>query len=522
MQTDVETASQGNSHSTDPVDRLKDALAKREIDRAVGAWKDVSPDHPRYQGARLLLAESLLGASPAYARGLLVEAVAYNPNSTKALQLLARAHEIVGDLDGLAVARRRLETLDQPTPGSAGSSPEAKSPPDMVRGGGNAQTKAAVDDPKPASVKETRLARIFLLGAKPSFLSDPSYSIAQRLKATGENSGNQIIAHGLLSTLRYETVSWDPKLTPKEVSENYDVIVIAAANFLFPGFDFAYMADFIEATTLPCVMVGLGAQSNDFSMNIPLQPGTRRLVEIVSERSALIGVRGYYTASFLSSLGIKNVQVVGCPSYYMTCKPELTFKPKVSRLEHVAINGSRDVIRHTFDADKMRSTVRALVSEAVKNNYDFVAQTEIDEMICAEATDPEIAESAYRAVEYFYRGVADDSELRKWVGRNIYTFWNVFDWLNGMRRYDFVIGTRFHGAIAALQSGTPAFVICHDSRTLEMCQFMEIPHINLPEVVQIDISSIYETLELASLDRRHQELFSKYIDFLRENNLSPR
>jgi Polysaccharide pyruvyl transferase len=44
-----------------------------------------------------------------------------------------------------------------------------------------------------------------------------------------------------------------------------------------------------------------------------------------------------------------------------------------------------------------------------------------------------------------------------------------------LQRFDFVVGTRFHGAMLALQAGVPAAVIAHDSRTYEMCTTMGVP-----------------------------------------------
>src|SRR5689334_944636 len=150
--------------------------------------------------------------------------------------------------------------------------------------------------------------RAFLLGATPSFDVTSTSGPAERLQKTGGNTGNQIIARGLLNVLELEEVSWDYSVGTERVDEEFDVILIAAANFLFPGFDFGGMAAFIENTKLPCVMVGLGAQSKDYSPDIPLKPGTERLVQVVADRSHSIGVRGPFTAEVLKRRGITNVQ----------------------------------------------------------------------------------------------------------------------------------------------------------------------------------------------------------------------
>ena len=134
---------------------------------------------------------------------------------------------------------------------------------------------------------------------------------------TGGNTGNQLIAYSLLDQLEVDEVSWDFRTPPAEVDEKFDLFVIAASNFLFPQFDFAGMSDYIEATSLPCVVVGLGAQSNNYDPNLELSAGTERLVKVMAERGALIGVRGAYTKAVLEARGVHNTQVTGCPSYYV-------------------------------------------------------------------------------------------------------------------------------------------------------------------------------------------------------------
>ena len=48
-------------------------------------------------------------------------------------------------------------------------------------------------------------------------------------------------------------------------------------------------------------------------------------------------------------------------------------------------------------------------------------------------------------------------------------------WIEELSAYDFAYGTRIHGNIAALLAGTPAVVLAHDSRTLELCRSLRHP-----------------------------------------------
>ena len=46
-----------------------------------------------------------------------------------------------------------------------------------------------------------------------------------------------------------------------------------------------------------------------------------------------------------------------------------------------------------------------------------------------------------------------------------------------MKRFDMVVGPRFHGIMAAVAAGTPGVLVAHDSRTKELAEACGIPHV---------------------------------------------
>ena len=366
--------------------------------------------------------------------------------------------------------------------------------------------------------------KIFLMGATPRFDVERFDTIADRLAQTGGNTGNQLIAYGLLKPLIFEEVAWDFRIGPERVSAEYDLILIAAANFLFPGFNFGGMADFIERTDLPVAIVGVGAQSKDYSPRIALQPGTERLMRVVAERAPIIGVRGSFTAEVLAEMKIHNVQTVGCPSYYMNgAGGALSREGRLSEKPKVAVNASRDVFGHAFDAQKMREVVSGLIKEAIRYDGIFVAQTEREEMILADGAGVDETDAALEKLSHVFADfIPDARSLKSWAKDHSRVYWSVEQWIEDMRDIDLVVGTRFHGAMAALLAGTPAFVYCHDTRTREMSEFLGVPSANIRDVDRIDLRDVYDRIDPSEFNNRRAELLPSYARFLEANGLQHR
>ena len=59
-------------------------------------------------------------------------------------------------------------------------------------------------------------------------------------------------------------------------------------------------------------------------------------------------------------------------------------RPEIGPHSRVSINASRDVIKHSFDPDKMKFVVDRLIREAVARHADFIAESEADEIAVRE------------------------------------------------------------------------------------------------------------------------------------------
>jgi hypothetical protein len=93
-------------------------------------------------------------------------------------------------------------------------------------------------------------------------------------------------------------------------------------------------------------------------------------------------------------------------------------------------------------------------------------------------------------------------------------------WFAHLATYDFSFGTRIHGNIAALLAGTPALLLAHDSRTLELGHYHEIPYreINsLPDPV--DPIALYAESDWEPMNSGHGERWDRFAGFFAEHGL---
>jgi polysaccharide pyruvyl transferase WcaK-like protein len=172
----------------------------------------------------------------------------------------------------------------------------------------------------------------------------------------------------------------------------------------------------------------------------------------------------------------------------------------------------------------MIAVVCSLVSVAMDRNADFVAQSELPEIRIADTIDPVEIESNFRQIlnEFpFFRKVATYEELLLWFAKHIRVFWDVATWYTEMNNYDFVFGNRFHGNMIALQAGTPACVICHDTRTSEMCEFFGLPSVGLKDIQRVDVDFLYDLVDPDGIQSRYLQLYPEYKNFLVRNGLQP-
>jgi len=346
---------------------------------------------------------------------------------------------------------------------------------------------------------------------------------AHLLERCGGNTGNFAIISSLywhMSAIadHVDIVPWE--IPPERVKANYDLVLFACANMLGSHTDLGPIAKSLEAIGLPIIAIGLGAQADDLSKNIDISAGTRRWVEVLAAHAPSarpnIGVRGQYTLGQLERLGLADRAVVtGCSSNLINPDPQLGRRLQerwsTPVLDRIAVPAGLPYW------PELRVHERQLVQMVERTGGVYIGQHDIDMIRISRDEHDDIPKDRAEHIRRYLCPEKTDGEFRQFCRRYAVCFNDASSWLEVMRKFDFVVGPRFHGVMLGIQSGVPGAVITHDSRTQELCQTMAIPSKHYSQITvglnERNIRDIFEFDE-ARYTRVRAALCSAYIDIL--------
>ncbi|WP_315835700.1 polysaccharide pyruvyl transferase family protein [Bradyrhizobium prioriisuperbiae] len=340
-------------------------------------------------------------------------------------------------------------------------------------------------------------------------------TVEQTMLSLGQNTGNMMFTQSLLRVLH--GAKWGSfALSPEEI-EGHDAIVLAAANWVNHFDDFGWLADRLEKTKLPVFLIGVGAQASN-SEEIPnVTEGTLRLLRLVQDRSVSISARGTFSCEVLERYGITNVHPTGCPSLMLIGRDG----PSPSLLNDVGFDACcMHATRHGFS--KTDSFQTFLYRQAISRNIDLVLQSEIADIhyIMQHRTGEALPEKAEQAVMAVYGAAA--GQVEDFLIRHGRVFTLYQDWIDYMKQRSFCFGTRIHGTVAALIAGTPAALIVHDSRTVEMADIMGVPIVRWQDIPcdrDIDIAALYSRAQLQEFVKKFSGYYDGFLDYMARNAL---
>lgn len=346
---------------------------------------------------------------------------------------------------------------------------------------------------------------VFLRTTAASSCDSP---VSERFYACVRNTGNYFYEESLLRQLKNVHVANSLEDLPAHVG----TLVLSMSNFISSTTDLGYLYDELSARSVEqVVMIGAGAQAYEFGDRITLTEGTRRFLGYVAARSVSIGVRGHYTAEILARLGIRNVDVIGCPSAFWNNSAPAFKWSELPERPRLAV--------HSTPLGHFRDKVSALMAHGMRHDADYVLQSETWMMPLLDAgSDEDLLD---RGILYYAYPECDSIELRAWLKRKLVVFFGMEKWLQQIASYDFVYGSRFHGNMAAIQAGVPALNMPFDTRTRELCDYLNLPSLRLKHFCKdMPLQQLRDLADFDLFCRTYPVKQRAYADFLERNGLS--
>lgn len=342
--------------------------------------------------------------------------------------------------------------------------------------------------------------------------------LEQRLSAFGDNTGNLLFAEAL-----YQVVDNAERGTyhyRKPQIDKADVVVVAAANWINPYSNFGPFAERLKSFGKPVVLVGIGIQAAE-GEEPKVSDGTRALLDLAAETSAMISVRGHRTAEVLKGWGYDNVMATGCPSLLLAGGRFTTHAdtPRPTA-ENTVLMGTRHLYRPTS------ASQNEIYRFAYRNGVDMIMQSELADMFFIEdvSRDTVTAMKSNPILAASYGDAAVDG-IRKYLRRHGKVFFHARDWRAYLQGKEYVIGTRIHGTIAAILSGTRGILLNHDPRTAELAEIMGIPTARFADVLPFDFDRLAELVKTTDFDltrRTFPAYHDRFRDFFARNGIALR
>ncbi|RDJ22156.1 polysaccharide pyruvyl transferase family protein [Bosea caraganae] len=343
------------------------------------------------------------------------------------------------------------------------------------------------------------------------------------------NIGDMIVYDSTLKLLKYAHLEPMKIMSPTDAdieryASEFDYVFVRGSNFIHEKMEWYRAVEVLEKVKLPVYAIGVGAQASQ-NRAIELSEGSKRFWSIVSERSAAIGVRGAFSAETLRHNGIRNVDVIGCPSIFRTRKRDLVINvPDQRNIRKVAFSLRREADRsYTADpAAYLRNQKAALLKVDDQSEMVMSSHGEQEEKAFF-LRDPAAKE---KAVAEFVRtgwwSGSDDTQMRKIYEKQLFSFFDVERYDEFARSIDLAVGYRVHGVLPAVAQGVPGVLVAYDTRSQELAETLKIPVVPEAALAEGGWRAVYQDTQLNGLARSYAQSYDRMRGFLEKNGVPHR
>lgn len=376
------------------------------------------------------------------------------------------------------------------------------------------------------------MTSLLVLNGGASVKSDKSGAAVQvadprkLFEKSGINSGDIVVYDAIIKQLVFTTLqdigfgrasredTW-PRDEP-------DATIIRGSNYLSADLDLGHVLPLAKRLKGPIIPIGLGAQAARYG-KLDLPADSIAFWREVAGKCVSVGVRGAYTAEVLASIGVHNVRVIGCPSFYRSLRPALTLRRADPVTARIGLTLNK-YLAGPYASSRLKTIrlQRALVANAARRPGSHVfSQGEREESLLPLVSPPERASLLARILDSFQ--LREDAAAAALLSQHMSAHLDVDDWAADLSaRCDFMVGFRVHGTVMALQQGIPAIYVTYDTRIRELAALYRVPSLDIEQFLPMDLPRIIEAADFTKFEQAYRENYAEYRLFLEENGLQHR
>ena len=350
-----------------------------------------------------------------------------------------------------------------------------------------------------------------------------------RIIDTYSNIGDLMVYDSTLKILDFETVEVAnivdfSAADVDRYNREFDFAFLRGSNFIHEHMRWERAGELIEKLRIPVFAIGVGAQA-EARREIRLPQEGLRVWAAIADHCASIGVRGAFSAETLAQNGIRNVEVVGCPSIFRARRRDLQLRLKPAYdVRKIAFS-----LRRETGAGYARN-----VASYLKIQKDFMLRLDREaEMTvtlhgeCEEKAfffrDPEReakAVATLRASQWLTP--ADEAQILDIYRSRLFLNTSVEQYDEFIGKMDLAIGYRVHGVLPALANGTPGILVDYDERSAELARTLQIPLLPEQALVERGWRDIYTPDAFGGFLKHFPACYDKMVEFLDLNGVPHR
>lgn len=323
------------------------------------------------------------------------------------------------------------------------------------------------------------------------------------------NSGNGLIATSLAKILGVRTYTGGIKnifvcraedVNFETINKNHSHAFLILEDHIGEQWNhlpWARMQGVLEALDLPLIVFSLGCcgvNKTPDAVVSEICTEAKNFLGYLARRAVTIGVRGSFTGQVLDRLGIRNYQVVGCPTYFERGPHRVVAQPDVTTASKVVGTGlfTSNTIEHVhYVLQSEVELLRALI--------DISPITQQDASSLMAVPWPDYASKYLDALTH--DRVSFFTSPEEWG--------DCFDGSVAL-----TVGTRVHGSIVSLNKGCPSIVTAGDVRAEEMCRLFQIPHFPGAYLADATPAELAEMADPTALNTAYPELYENFRSWL--------